>query len=102
MTKAVLQQIEEEREGNMIDLALLSNIVQVYVALSSDERTKSVEDTTCFQQLQSQINDQAQFYYQKRATAALQSESFSGYMRLAKADFNAETKRCSDYLKNGI
>jgi hypothetical protein len=47
INEAILSLIADERDGNMVDTGLLKNIIEVYNTLSSDERSKTMQDSTC-------------------------------------------------------
>lgn len=69
-------------------------MVEVYVTLSSDERSKSTEDFTCLQELQEKVYNQAQGFYLAKSRELLASESFGSYMSAAKVYMDAENRRC--------
>lgn len=96
ITDAILNNIQREREGELVQIDLLKKVVDIYLFLSNERL--SHESINCKKYLEDKIIQQTREYYYKQSQQLLEKASLSEYLHLANKCLNEELQRCQNYL----
>lgn len=91
ITDAILEDIRKEREGELVDVALLKRSVEIFLFLSTEKLNQ--ESINCKQFLQDRILEQTKQFYQLKSQELLAKASLSEYLHQANKYFTEETER---------
>ena len=93
---AVLEQIEKERNGQLVNKDLIKTTVEIFCYLS--QTTLNKEEVSLKKQLENEIVDQTQEFYKQISNQMLASASLSEYLNQAWLFYQQEIERCGTYL----
>ncbi|XP_042392805.1 cullin-1-like [Zingiber officinale] len=89
---AVISLIDQEREGEQIDRALLKNVIDIFVEIGSEKMDYYEND------FEVEMLKDTKTYYSRKASNLIQVESCSNYMLKVEEFFKREKDRVAHYL----
>lgn len=95
--QAILDTINRERNGEMIDEELLKDVVEVFLFLSQGD-VMLQDNINSKRHLHERIIEQTRNFYHLECQKLLEKSSLSDYMRLAEKYYFAEVSRGERYL----
>ena len=99
ITKAVLDLIEKERNGEEVNTALISGVVDGFVRLGLNrERPKEVTLDVYKEDFEAQCLEATQAFYTKESGLFISENSVSDYLKKIQSRLTQESKRGSQYL----
>lgn len=99
LTQAVLNLIERQRNGELVDTALVQRIVESLVSLGIDESDTNRTNLEVYKSaFQTPFLAATQVYYQTESEAFLAQNSVTDYMSKAEARLKEEEDRVDMYL----
>ncbi|WWC88344.1 uncharacterized protein L201_003254 [Kwoniella dendrophila CBS 6074] len=101
LTQAVLRQIEQQRDGEVIDSSLLKKVIDSYVSLGLDEADAQRQNLDVYREyFQAPFISTTEHYYRAESSAFVSSNSVSDYMKKAEARLQEEADRVNLYLND--
>ncbi|KAJ9113817.1 hypothetical protein QFC19_000010 [Naganishia cerealis] len=102
LVKAILQQIENHRNGEEVDTALLKGVIDSFVTLGMDDEAASRRASLDLyrEKFQAPFLAATEAYYRKESQTFLVENSISDYLKKVEVRLEEETRRVDLYLHN--
>ncbi|KAF8676431.1 hypothetical protein HU200_046981 [Digitaria exilis] len=98
VTTVVIAMIDEDREGQIIDRALVKNVLDVYIELSQDPSGSDSGLKLYSQDFQDAFQQGTIDYYSKKAQTWIMEDTCPEYMLKAEESLQKEKERVGHYL----
>ena len=102
-TRIIVEFIDKERSGEIVNRPLLSKCVEVYATLSDIDVTPSssmeAKDQTLYDEFEVEVLDRASAYYARKASEWVESDGTPEYMLKAEQALQKEDDRVNHYLQ---
>lgn len=101
LTSSILNLIERERNGEIINSNIISKAISTYVELGIDRDAPNARGTNLFvykESFENELIEDTERYYIAESEEFLRQNSFTEYMKRVEQRINEETNRVESYL----
>lgn len=99
LSNAVLEQIQQQRNGETIDTSLAKRVVDSFVSLGVDENDTTQQNVEVYKrEFETSFLEATELYYRQESDAFVAANSVTDYMRKAETRLKEEEDRLEMYL----
>lgn len=99
LTKALLAQIEKDRNGEQVNSSLLKGVIEGFVQLGlTKDRPKETTLTVYKEHFETAFIERTEIYYTQESSAFIEANSIADYMKKVEVRLHEEVQRVQKYL----